>query len=138
MLDPSNPELKYREEEDDAEDDIIPVSVQHKFAGIPRSISSLESFYNPNPQDYWEDMQGEAAVMVRETNEAAYLATVYNGDPEPNNFRKAQMSPDFSNWWEAMCTEFRSMEHKFGNHSQHKYTNRKEDQMIPLCISKET
>jgi hypothetical protein len=74
MLDPSNPELTYRAEEDDAEDDIIPTSVQHKFAGTPRSIRSLATFYNPNPQDYWEDMQGEAAVMVRETNEAALLS----------------------------------------------------------------
>jgi hypothetical protein len=30
MLDPSNPELTNKAEEDDAEDDIIPASVQHK------------------------------------------------------------------------------------------------------------
>jgi hypothetical protein len=72
MLDPSNPELTYGAEEDDAEDDIIPASVQHKFAGIPRAISSLATFYNPNPQDERENTRGESAVMVRETNEAAY------------------------------------------------------------------
>jgi hypothetical protein len=48
ILDPSNPELIYRAEEDDAADDIIPASVQHKLAGIPRSIRSLATFYNPN------------------------------------------------------------------------------------------
>jgi hypothetical protein len=47
--------------------------------------------------------------MVRESNEAAYLATVYDGNPEPKTFREAQSSPDFSNWWEAMCIELRSM-----------------------------
>jgi hypothetical protein len=40
-------------EEDDVEDYIILASVQHKFAGIPRSIRSLTTFYNPNPQDEW-------------------------------------------------------------------------------------
>jgi hypothetical protein len=83
MLDPRNPELIYRAEEDDAEDDIIPASAQHKFAGIPRSIRSLATFYKPNPQDEWENIRGEAAVMVRETNEALYLDTVYVGNPEP-------------------------------------------------------
>jgi hypothetical protein len=111
MLDPTNPELTYRAEEDDADKDIIAASVQQKFSGIPRSIRSLAAFYNPNPRDEWENIQGETAVMVRETNEAAYLATVYEGNPEPKNFKEAQNSPDFSNWWEAMCVEFRNMEH---------------------------
>jgi hypothetical protein len=112
MLDPSNPELIYRADEDDAEDDMIPASVQHKFAGIPRAIRSLATFYNSNPHDEWENMKEEASVMVRETNKAADLATVYDGNPEPKNFKEAQNSPDFSNWWEAMCVEFRNMEHK--------------------------
>jgi hypothetical protein len=51
MLDPSNPELTYRAEEDDAEDYIIPASVQHKFSGISRAIRSLATFYNPNPHN---------------------------------------------------------------------------------------
>jgi hypothetical protein len=55
---------------------------------------------------------GEAEVMVRETTEAASLATSYDGNPEPKTFREAQMSPDFLIWWEAMCTEYRSMEQK--------------------------
>jgi hypothetical protein len=57
-------------------------------------------------------MMGEAAVMVREANEAAYLATVYDGNPEPTTFMKTQNSPDFSYWWEAMCTELRNIEHE--------------------------
>jgi hypothetical protein len=48
---------------------------------------------------------GEAAVMVRETDEAAFLSTVYDGNLEPKSFREAQMSPDFLNWWEATCSE---------------------------------
>jgi hypothetical protein len=35
---------------------------------------SLATFYIPNPDDEWENMRGEAEVMVRKTNEAAYLA----------------------------------------------------------------
>jgi hypothetical protein len=87
MLDPSNPELTYSAEEDDIEDDIIPDSLQHKFSGIPRSIRSLATFYIPNTQDEWENIRGEAAILVKETNEAAYLATVYDGNPEPKNFK---------------------------------------------------
>jgi hypothetical protein len=107
MFDPSKPELTHR-----VEDDIIPALVQHKFAGIPRSIRSLTTIYNPNPLDECDNIRGEVADMVRETNEAAYLATVYDGNPEPKNFKEAQNSPDFSNLWEATCVEFRNMEQK--------------------------
>jgi hypothetical protein len=109
MLDPTNPELTYKTEEDDADDDVIPNSVQQKFAGIPRSIRSLATFYNSNPQDEWDKIRGEAEVMVRETNEAAYLATVYDGNPKPKSFKEVQNIPEFSNWWEAMCVEFRNI-----------------------------
>jgi hypothetical protein len=57
-------------------------------------------------------MKVEATVMVRQTNEGAYLATVYDGNPEPKNFKEAQNSLDLSNWWEGICVEFRNMEHK--------------------------
>jgi hypothetical protein len=43
---------------DPEKDDIIPALVQHKVAGIPRSIRFLTSFYNPNPQDEWENIRG--------------------------------------------------------------------------------
>jgi hypothetical protein len=105
MLDPNNPEFT----EDN--DETITASVQQKFAGIARSIRSLAT-YNSDPQDEWVNIMVKAAVMVLETTEAAYLATVYDGNPEPKTFREAQMSTDFSNWGEAMCTEFRNMEHK--------------------------
>jgi hypothetical protein len=108
MLDPTNPEFTYNEDDNK----IIPASVQQEFAGIPRSIRSLATFYNPNPQDEWENIMGEAEIIVRDTTEAAYTATFYDGNPEPKNFREAHMSPDFSNWLEAMYTEFRNMEHK--------------------------
>jgi hypothetical protein len=47
--------------------------------------------------------------MVREPSESAYLATVYDGNPEPKIFKEAQNTTGFSNWWEAMCVEFRIM-----------------------------
>jgi hypothetical protein len=93
MLDPYNPELIYNEDDNE----IIPASVQLIFAGIPRSIRSMAIFYNTNPQDEWENLRGEAEVMVRETTEAAYFATVHHGNTEPKNFREAQVSPYFSN-----------------------------------------
>jgi hypothetical protein len=80
----------------------------NKFSGVPCSICSLANFYNPDPQDEWGYMRGEAAVYVSENNkhEAALIATMYDGHPEAIN------CPDFSNWWEAMCTEFSNMEHR--------------------------
>jgi hypothetical protein len=59
-------------------------------------------------------MRGEAAVYVTENNkhEAALIATKYDGNPEPNSFWEAINCPDFSNWWEAICTEFSKMGHK--------------------------
>jgi hypothetical protein len=58
MLDPASPELTYREEDDDIEDEVIPTSIKQKFSGIPRSIRSLATFSNPNPQDKWENIMG--------------------------------------------------------------------------------
>jgi hypothetical protein len=57
MLDPTKPGLKHREEKDDRDEDFIPAPVQNKCAGIPRSVRSLEKFYNPNPQDESEKQQ---------------------------------------------------------------------------------
>jgi hypothetical protein len=57
MLDPKNPELTYN----DDDNEIIPASDQQKFAGIPRLIRFKEIFYNPYPQDEWENIRGEAA-----------------------------------------------------------------------------
>jgi hypothetical protein len=56
-------------------------------------------------------MRGEAAVYFSENNknEAALIATMYDGNPEPKSYWEAINCPDFSNWWEAMCTEFSNM-----------------------------
>jgi hypothetical protein len=105
MLDLRNPELTYTADDDE----VLPASAQQQFKGVPRSIRSLATFYNPNPQDESENRMGEAPVFVQEINEAAYLTTVYDGNPVP---KKAQKCHSFSNWWEAMCTEFRNMEHQ--------------------------
>jgi hypothetical protein len=64
----------------------------------------IEDDYLPNQLNNTEDEKDE--------DEAAYLDTVYDGNPEPKNFKEAQNSPDFKNWWEAMCIEFRNMKHK--------------------------
>jgi hypothetical protein len=60
----------------------------NKFSGVPCSICSLATFYNPDPQDKWENMRGEAAVYVSENNknEAALIATMYDGKPEPKSY----------------------------------------------------
>jgi hypothetical protein len=57
----------------------------NKFSGVPRSICLLATFYNPDPQDEWENMRGEAAVYVSENNKnvSALTATMYDGSPEP-------------------------------------------------------
>jgi hypothetical protein len=55
---------------------------------------------------------GEEIFLTWESNEAAYLATIYDGNLDPKTYREAQKCPDFSNWWEALCTEFRNKEHK--------------------------
>jgi Reverse transcriptase (RNA-dependent DNA polymerase) len=86
-------------------------NIMNNFSGVPRSICSLATFYNPDPQNKWENMGGEAAVYVTENNkhETALISTMYDGNPEP---WEAINCPDFSNWWETMCTEFSNMEHK--------------------------
>jgi hypothetical protein len=101
------------EDEDDYEREEIPSVIMNKFSGVPRSIHSLATFYNLDPQDEWEKMRREAAVYVTENNkhEAALIATMYDGNPEPKSYQEATNCPDFSSWWEAMCTEFSNMEH---------------------------
>jgi hypothetical protein len=91
----------------------IPSVVMNKFSWVPRSIWLLATFYIPDPQDEWENMRGEAAVYMRETSkhETALIATMYDGNPEPKSYQDALTCPDFSSWWEAMCTEFTNMEH---------------------------
>jgi hypothetical protein len=69
-------------------------------------------FNNQNLQDEWENILKEASVLVWENNEAAYLAKIYDGNPDPKNSKEAQTSPHFSKWWKAMRTEIRNMEHK--------------------------
>jgi hypothetical protein len=44
MLDPTNPELTYRSEEYDTDEDVIPASVQHKFSGILDQFGPLQLF----------------------------------------------------------------------------------------------
>jgi hypothetical protein len=88
--------------------------MRDKFFGIPRSIRMLETFYNPRPNNEWEDAKGEAALHKRavKLQEAALIATVYDGSPEPKTYRESEQCKDFTDWWGDMCIEFNNMEQK--------------------------
>jgi hypothetical protein len=82
---PTEAEENFDNEEYDYEDqEDFPPVIRDKFSGIPRSIRMLESFYKPRPHDEWEDAKGEAALNKRavKLQEAALIATVYDGSPE--------------------------------------------------------
>jgi Reverse transcriptase (RNA-dependent DNA polymerase) len=102
------------EDEEEYDREEIPSIIMNKFSGVPHSICSLATFYNTDPQDEWENMREVAAIYVSENNknEAALIATMYDGNLEPTSNWEAINCLDFSNWWEAMCTEFSNMEHK--------------------------
>jgi hypothetical protein len=111
-----NEENDYEDEEEcdyEDEEDFPPV-LRDKFSGVPRSIRMLETFYNPCPHDEWEDAKGEAALYKRavKLQEAAPIATIYDGSPEPKTNREEQQCIDIPNWREAMCIESDNMEQK--------------------------
>jgi hypothetical protein len=72
-------EYDYEDEED------FPPVIRDKFSGIPGSIRMLGTFYNTRPYDKWENAIGQAALNKRavKLQEAALIATVYDGSPEP-------------------------------------------------------
>jgi hypothetical protein len=74
----------------------------------------LQTFFNPRPQDEWENERGESDLHKRALNlqEAALIATIYDGSPELKTYIEAQQCKDFPNWWEDMCIEFNNMEQK--------------------------
>jgi hypothetical protein len=92
------------EDEDEFDFEEIPSVSMNKFSGVPCSVHSLATFYNPDPQDEWKNMRGEAAVYVSDNSkhEAALIATTHDGNPEPKSYWEAIYCPDFSNWWGAM------------------------------------
>jgi hypothetical protein len=45
-------------------------------------------------------------------SDTALIATMYDGNPEPKTYAQAIKSPDFQDWWAAMCVEFKNMEDK--------------------------
>jgi hypothetical protein len=49
----------------------------------------LETFYNPRPLDEWEYERSEDALHKRavKVQEAALIATIYDGSPVPNTCR---------------------------------------------------
>jgi hypothetical protein len=79
------------EDEDEYACDKIPTVILNKSSGVPPSICSLATFYNPDPQDEWKNMRGEAAVYVsgNNKNEAALIATMYDGNPDPKSYWEA-------------------------------------------------
>ena len=78
-----------------------------------RELNNLRTFFNPNPTQYVDTVQ-HAAVLATFQNppEVALQATIYDGNPDPKTFQEAQTSPDWPNWWGAMCTEFQNMHSK--------------------------
>jgi hypothetical protein len=103
------------EEVESTEEYDVPLAIQHKFAGVPREIRNLQAFFNPDPGAYWENLQGEADLMMLandKAHETALIATMYDGSPEPKTYYEATQCHDFPNRWGAICTEFNNMEQK--------------------------
>jgi transposase InsO family protein len=98
----------YREAttSDDDSEHHLPRSLVNAFRA-PRELRNLADFL-PNPPG----PDALQAPLPPPDNESALLATVYDGNPEPKHYLEARTSPDSSNWWEAMCTEFKNMESK--------------------------
>jgi hypothetical protein len=60
------------------------------------------------------DERCEAALLRKafKLQEAALIATVFDGSPEPKIYKEAKQCTNFPNWWGAMCIEFNNMEQK--------------------------
>jgi hypothetical protein len=85
---------EYEDEED------FPPDIRDKFSAIPRNIGMLEKFYNPHPQDEWEDERRETVLHKRavKIQEASFIATVYDGSPEPKKYKEAKQCKFPPNW----------------------------------------
>jgi hypothetical protein len=90
----------------EASEDALPPALQQTLSGVPREIRNFQSFFNPNPQTEWNNLQGDSDT------DTALIATMYDGNPEPKTYHQALASHDFQNWWAAMCVEFKNMKDK--------------------------
>jgi hypothetical protein len=75
----------------------FPPALQQNISGVPCKIRKLQSFFNPNPQTEWNNLQGDSG------SDTALIATMYDGNPDPKTYAQALRSYDFQNWWAAMC-----------------------------------
>jgi hypothetical protein len=91
--------------EDSAE--FLPPAIQNNLSGVPRKVRNLTSFFNPNPEQQWTNLQGDS------NSDTDYIAAMYDGIPEPKTYAQALKCSDFQNWWGSfMCTELKNMEDK--------------------------
>jgi hypothetical protein len=101
----------------DTSAETLPPALQQNISGVPRKIRNLQSFFNPNPQTEWNNIQGDS------DSDTALIATMYDGIPEPKTYSQVLKCSDIQNWWGAMCVEFKNMEDKqVCNHSQNLYS----------------
>jgi hypothetical protein len=94
------------DDDDDDSEHHLPISLVNTFCA-QRKLRNLADFL-PNPPG----PDALLSPLPPPKNKSALLATIYDGNPEPKHYLEARTSPDLSNWWEAMCTEFRNMESK--------------------------
>ena len=88
------------------DDDQAPQPIQQR--GI-RELRNLTTYYNPDPFQY---VHAATLTTFNKLFDVCLQATVYDGNPDPKTFNEAKQSPDWPNWWEAMCTEFKNMHEK--------------------------
>ena len=76
-----------------------------------RELRNLTTSYNPDPFRY---LPGPTAMFTtfRTPPDICLQATIYDGNPDPKTYQEAIASPDWPNWWAAMCTEFNNMHEK--------------------------
>jgi hypothetical protein len=74
-----------------------------------RELRNLTTYYNPDPFQY---VHAATLATFSKLFDVCLQATVYDGNPDPKTFTEAKQSPDWPNWWEAMCTEFKNMHEK--------------------------
>ncbi len=99
------------EESDEDYDDAVEEEAQPRtrISGVNRALRNLETYYNPNPQQYLEDA---ANIMKLNHSERLLVANIHDGNPEPKTVFEAKQTKDWNKWWEAISIELKNMEEK--------------------------
>jgi Reverse transcriptase (RNA-dependent DNA polymerase) len=74
-----------------------------------RELRSLQTYFNPDP---YQHIPTANLVTFSQPPNVALQATVYDGNPDPKTYQEAKASPDWPNWWGAICNEFEAMHEK--------------------------